>query len=46
LNLKNFSQRQAFLLEGALATARRIVPEFYAAESDVKKALAFPEMST
>jgi hypothetical protein len=40
------AKARRFFSKEALATARRIVPEFYAvAESDVKKALAFPETS-
>jgi len=40
------AKARRFFSKEALATARRIVPEFYGvAESDVKKALAFPEMS-
>ena len=43
---KTSAKGRRFFSKEALATARRIVPEFYAAaESDVKKALAFPETS-
>jgi hypothetical protein len=40
------AKARRFFSKEALAAARRIVPEFYAvAESDVQKALAFPETS-